>query len=58
MVESDRYGEVMRSALRLLGQQESHDEMIRKAIIVGLESGEISLTLKDIAEKRERAHNI
>ncbi|WP_038194613.1 type II toxin-antitoxin system ParD family antitoxin [Xenorhabdus bovienii] len=61
MIKSGRYGnasEVMRSALRLLEQQESHDEVVRKAVIAGLESGESSLTLRDIAEQRKRKHNV
>lgn len=61
MVESGRYGnvsEVMRSALRLLEQQEAHDEVVRQAVIAGLESGESSLTLRDIAEQRNRKHNV
>ncbi|CDG16169.1 type II toxin-antitoxin system ParD family antitoxin [Xenorhabdus doucetiae] len=61
MVESGRYGsisEVMRSALRLLEQQENQNDAIRKAVIDGLESGESSLTLRDIAEQRKRKHNV
>ncbi|MCC8372672.1 MULTISPECIES: type II toxin-antitoxin system ParD family antitoxin [Photorhabdus] len=61
MIESGRYGnasEVMRSALRLLEQQEAYDEIVRKAVIAGLESGESSLTLRDIAEQRKRRHNV
>ncbi|KAA1194703.1 MULTISPECIES: type II toxin-antitoxin system ParD family antitoxin [Photorhabdus] len=61
MIESGRYGnasEVMRSALRLLEQQEAYDEIVRKAVIAGLESGESSLTLRDIAEQRKHRHNV
>ncbi|EQC01927.1 type II toxin-antitoxin system ParD family antitoxin [Photorhabdus temperata] len=61
MIESGRYGnasEVMRSALRLLEQQEAYDEIVRKAVIAGLESGESSLALRDIAEQRKRRHNV
>ncbi|OWO83318.1 antitoxin [Photorhabdus luminescens] len=61
MIESGRYGnasEVIRSALRLLEQQEAYDEIVRKAVIAGLESGESSLTLRDIAEQRKRRHNV
>ncbi|AYA41604.1 type II toxin-antitoxin system ParD family antitoxin [Xenorhabdus nematophila] len=57
MIESGRYGstsEVMRSALRLLEQQENQDEAIRNAVIDGLNSGKSSLTLRDIAEQRKR----
>ncbi|KMW71680.1 antitoxin [Photorhabdus luminescens subsp. luminescens] len=61
MIESGRYGnasEVIRSALRLLEQQEAYDEIVRKAVIAGLESGESSLTLRDISEQRKRRHNV
>ncbi|MBS9423318.1 type II toxin-antitoxin system ParD family antitoxin [Photorhabdus caribbeanensis] len=61
MIESGRYGnasEVIRSALRLLEQQEAYDEIVRKAVIAGLESGESSLTLRDIAEQRKHRHNV
>ncbi|MBD2814548.1 type II toxin-antitoxin system ParD family antitoxin [Xenorhabdus sp. Flor] len=61
MIESGRYGsasEVMRSALRLLEQQENQDEAIRKAVLDGLESGESALTLRDIAEQRKRQHRV
>ncbi|AXG44965.1 MULTISPECIES: type II toxin-antitoxin system ParD family antitoxin [Photorhabdus] len=61
MIESGRYGnasEVIRSALRLLEQQEAYDEIVRKAVITGLESGESSLTLRDIAEQRKRRHHV
>lgn len=57
MVQSGRYGsasEVMRSALRLLEQQESRDEAVRNAVIEGLESGESSMTLRDIAAERKQ----
>lgn len=61
MVESGRYGtasEVMRSALRLLEQQETHDEVVRQAVLSGLESGESTLTLREIATQRNRKHNV
>lgn len=61
MIESGRYGnasEVMRSALRLLEQQEAQDELTRRAVLAGLESGESSLTIRDIAEQRKRLHNV
>jgi antitoxin ParD1/3/4 len=57
LIDSGRYGsasEVMRSALRLLEQQETNDEVIRQAVIAGLESGESSLSLRDIAHKKPR----
>lgn len=61
MVQSGRYGsasEVMRSALRLLEQQESRDEAVRNAVIEGLESGESSMTLRDIAAERKQKHRV
>ncbi|MBC8951071.1 MULTISPECIES: type II toxin-antitoxin system ParD family antitoxin [Xenorhabdus] len=61
MIESGRYGsasEVMRSALRLLEQQEYQDEAIRNAVIEGLESGESALTLREIAEQRKQRHRV
>ncbi|MNE27775.1 Antitoxin ParD1 [compost metagenome] len=61
MVESGRYGnasEVIRSALRLLEQQETHEEVVRQAVIAGLESGESTLALRDIAAQRNRKHNV
>ena len=61
MVKSGRYGaasEVMRSALRLLEQQESRDEAVRNAVIEGLESGESSMTLRDIAAERKQKHRV
>lgn len=48
----------MRSALRLLEQQETNDEVVRQAVITGLESGESSLSLRDIAEKRKLRHRV
>ncbi|MCX0116770.1 type II toxin-antitoxin system ParD family antitoxin, partial [Escherichia coli] len=60
-VQSGRYGsasEVMRSALRLLEQQESRDEAVRNAVIEGLESGESSMTLRDIAAERKQKHRV
>lgn len=56
LIDSGRYGstsEVMRSALRLLEQQETHDEAARQAVIAGLESGESALSLRDIAAQRK-----
>ncbi|HCH5920069.1 TPA: type II toxin-antitoxin system ParD family antitoxin [Vibrio parahaemolyticus] len=52
MIATGRYGstsEVMRSALRLLEQQ----DLLRKALDEGEASGECSLSLKDIAAKRK-----
>ena len=56
LIDSGRYGsasEVMRSALRLLEQQENHDEGVRQAVLAGLESEESSLSLRDIAAQRK-----
>nr|QNL33488.1 type II toxin-antitoxin system ParD family antitoxin [Escherichia coli] len=61
LIDSGRYGsasEVMRSALRLLEQQETNDEVIRQAVIAGLESGESSLSLRDIAAQRKLRHRV
>ena len=52
LVESGRYGstsEVMRSALRLLEQQENQTAALKQAIEAGENSGESTLSLKDIA---------
>ncbi|HEJ9119528.1 type II toxin-antitoxin system ParD family antitoxin [Serratia marcescens] len=57
LVNSGRYGstsEVMRSALRLLEQQETHDEAVRQAVTAGLDSGVSPLSLKDIAAQRKQ----
>ena len=56
LIESGRYGstsEVMRSALRLLEKQEATDELVRRAVVAGIESGDTELTLKEIAEQRK-----
>ncbi|MBK0003742.1 type II toxin-antitoxin system ParD family antitoxin [Erwinia sp. S38] len=61
LIESGRYGstsEVMRSALRLLEKQEASDELLRQAVVAGLESGESELTLKEIAEQRKLKHRV
>ncbi|WP_300002317.1 type II toxin-antitoxin system ParD family antitoxin [uncultured Cedecea sp.] len=61
LIESGRYGstsEVMRSALRLLEQQEANDEVVRLAVIAGLESGESSLSLREIAAQRKNKHRV
>ncbi|NUU64979.1 type II toxin-antitoxin system ParD family antitoxin [Enterobacteriaceae bacterium BIT-l23] len=61
LIDSGRYGsvsEVMRSALRLLQQQEDRDEAVRQAVVSGLESGESPLSLKEIAAQRKRKHRV
>ncbi|EED3923853.1 type II toxin-antitoxin system ParD family antitoxin [Salmonella enterica subsp. enterica serovar Give] len=61
MVDTGRYGsasEVMRSALRLLEQQESYDEAVRLAVVEGLESGESAMSLRDVAAERKQIHRV
>lgn len=61
LIESGRYGstsEVMRSALRLLEQQENQARALRRAIEAGDESGESDLNLKDIVAKVKLKHNV
>lgn len=61
MVKSGRYGstsEVMRSALRLLEQQENQLDLLRRAIDEGEASGESTLSLKDIAAQRKAKLNV
>ncbi|KGT88752.1 antitoxin [Erwinia typographi] len=61
LIDSGRYGsvsEVMRSALRLLEQQETSNEAVRQAVVKGLESGESTLSLHDIAEQRKRMQRV
>jgi antitoxin ParD1/3/4 len=61
LIDSGRYSsvsEVMRSALRLLQQQEDRDEAVRQAVVSGLESGESPLSLKEIAAQRKRKHRV
>ncbi len=61
MVKSGRYGstsEVMRSALRLLEQQENELDLLRRAIDEGDASGESTLSLKDIAAQRKAKLNV
>lgn len=55
LIDSGRYGstsEVVRSALRLLEQQEYHLETLRNAIDAGENSGESDLTLREIASQK------
>ncbi|MEZ8029971.1 type II toxin-antitoxin system ParD family antitoxin [Enterovibrio norvegicus] len=56
LIKTGRYGstsEVVRSALRLLEQQENQLELLRNAVLEGEESGESELSLKDIAAQRK-----
>ncbi len=61
LIESGRYGstsEVVRSALRLLERQEQQTAALRKAIEAGEQSGESSLSLKDIAAQVKQKHHV
>ncbi|MBK0089956.1 type II toxin-antitoxin system ParD family antitoxin [Erwinia sp. S59] len=61
MVDSGRYGsasEVMRSALRLLEQQESRDQAVRQAVVEGLESGGSPRSLREIAAERKKLNRV
>ncbi|EEY74222.1 type II toxin-antitoxin system ParD family antitoxin [Grimontia hollisae] len=61
LIKSGRYGstsEVVRSALRLLEQQENQLELLRKAVLEGEESGESTLSLKEIAAQRKARLNV
>ncbi|KAE9527513.1 type II toxin-antitoxin system ParD family antitoxin [Testudinibacter aquarius] len=61
MVESGRYGstsEVMRTALRLLEEQEAINETLRLAILAGDQSGESDLTLHDIFNREKQLLNV
>lgn len=61
MVESGRYGstsEVIRSALRLLEEQELRNGQLREALEEGLRSGESPLTLHEITARKKRSLNV
>lgn len=61
MLKSGRYGstsELVRSALRLLEQQENQQELLRNAIMDGEKSGESELSLKEIAAQRKAKLNV
>ncbi|GKX52132.1 type II toxin-antitoxin system ParD family antitoxin [Budvicia aquatica] len=61
MIDNGRYGstsEVVRSALRLLEEKESQMDTLRNAVLAGEQSGESSLTLRDIAAKKKRERNV
>lgn len=61
MIATGRYGstsEIMRSALRLLEQQENQQNLLRKALDEGEASGENSLSLKDVAAMRKAKLNV
>lgn len=59
LIKNGRYGstsEVVRSALRLLEQQEHQVTALRQAIAAGEQSGESSLTLRNIADQVKQKH--
>ncbi|MBF4521737.1 type II toxin-antitoxin system ParD family antitoxin [Acinetobacter towneri] len=61
LIESGRYcstSEVMRSALRLLEQQENQTAALKQAIEAGENSGESTLSLKDIAAQVKQKHRV
>lgn len=61
LIESGCYGstsEVMRSALRLLEQQENQTAALKQAIEAGENSGESTLSLKDIAAQVKQKHRV
>lgn len=61
LVKSGRYGstsEVVRTALRLLEQQENQATALKQAIDAGERSGESDLSLRDIAAKVKQKHHV
>mgnify|MGYP004451622905 FL=1 len=61
LIESGRYGstsEVVRSALRLLEQQESQRAALRTAVEAGEKSGESELSLHEIAAQVKKKHDV
>lgn len=61
LIESGRYGstsEVVRSALRLLEQQENQTTALRTAVEAGEQSGESDLSLRDIATRVKQQHHV
>ena len=61
LIDDGRYGstsEVVRSALRLLEQKEAQLEALKRAVLAGEESGESSLSLREIAAKKKRERNV
>jgi antitoxin ParD1/3/4 len=61
LIESGRYGstsEVVRSALRLLEQQESQMAALRSAVEAGEKSGESELSLHEIAAQVKQKHDV
>lgn len=61
LIATGRYGstsEVVRSALRLLEQQEKQMTALRQAVAAGEQSGETDLTLSQIANQVKQKHHI
>ncbi|WP_323815641.1 type II toxin-antitoxin system ParD family antitoxin [Cellvibrio sp. NN19] len=61
LIASGRYGstsEVVRSALRLLEQQENQLAALKSAIEAGEQSGESDLSLRDIAARVKQQHHV
>ena len=61
LIESGRYNstsEVVRSALRLLEQQENQATALRSAIAAGEQSGESELSLRDIAAQIKQKNHV
>lgn len=61
MIESGRYGstsEVVRSALRLLEEQELRNSALRDALEDGIHSATSDLTLQEVAQRKKRSLNV
>lgn len=61
LIESGRFGstsEVVRSALRLLEQQENQQQALKQGIDAGLASGISPHSLRELAEQVKRKHNV
>ena len=61
LIDSGRFGstsEVVRSALRLLEQQENQQQALRQAIDAGLTSGVSPYSLHELAEQIKHKHNV
>ncbi len=61
LIKRGRYGstsEVVRSALRLLEQQENQALALKTAIEAGEKSGESELSLQDIATQIKQRHDV
>lgn len=60
IIYSGRYvalSEAISSVLRL-EQQESHDQIVRNAVVEGLESGESPRSLSEIAAERKKLNRV